>query len=280
MHEIFLTALIEDKDFAGACSVLGGLTNMDPWESIQRVLYFQGPPRPMGIFNQSSIKKPISPPNTGFLWKELHQNLTRQSFILQTRYDVLKDRDMGTNAPAMDLDATQGVLKWTDFPDPPRGQPLLTQRKKVELWEQKMLPSLMRDNNHTFKTETIEEMYRFYRDEIEFCLVRYYFLHPIENYVPMETKQQQSMPLGSLPSFDSLTPVDQQKRWFLHVRAHVVQDNKPEELRKVQEQLLAVRKELEGVFDFRGIDRKVHDTRVMQQAQGVQQLPQRVTIGK
>lgn len=96
----------------------------------------------------------------------------------------------------------------------------------------------------------------------------------------METKQQQSFPLGNLPSWDSLTPVDQQKRWFLHVKAHVVQDNKPEELIKVQEKLLATRRELEGVFDFRAIDRKVHDTRVMQQAQGVQQLPQKVTIGK
>jgi mediator of RNA polymerase II transcription subunit 18 len=148
MHEIFLTALIEDKDFTSACAVLGGLTNMDPWESIQRVLYFQGPQRPMGISNQSSIEKPIRN-NTGFLWKELHQNLTRQSFILQTRYDVLKDRDMGANASPMDLDATQGILRWTDFPDPPRGQPLLTQRKKVELWDQKKLPSIMRDNNHT-----------------------------------------------------------------------------------------------------------------------------------
>ncbi|KAF9772497.1 hypothetical protein IL306_009801 [Fusarium sp. DS 682] len=279
MHEIFLTALIEDKDFSSACAVLGGLTNMDPWQSIQRVLYFQGPQRPMGISNQSSIEKPIRN-NTGFLWKELHQNLTRQSFILQTRYDVLKDRDMGVNAPPMDLDAMQGVLRWTDFPDPPRGQPLLTQRKKVELWDQKKLPSVMRDNNHIFKTETIEEVYRFYRDDIEFCLTRHYFLQPIEHYVPMETKQQPTFPMGSLPPWESLTPVDQQKRWFLQVKAHVVQDNKPDEIRKAQDQLLAVRRELDGVFEFRGIDRKVHDTRVMQQVQGVQQLPQKVTIGK
>lgn len=131
-----------------------------------------------------------------------------------------------------------------------------------------------------FKTETIEEVFRFYRDEIEFCLVRHYFLQPLESYVSMETKQQPSFPLDVLPSWEALTPVDQQKRWFLHVKAHVMQDNKPDEIRKAQDQLLAVRRELEGVFDFRGIDRKVHDTRVMLQAQGVQQLPQKVTIGK
>ncbi|KAF4452435.1 hypothetical protein F53441_4715 [Fusarium austroafricanum] len=279
MHEIFLTALVEDKDFSSACAVLGGLTNMDPWESVQRVLYFQGPQRPMGFSKMNSIEKPVRK-DIGFLWKELHQNLTRQSFILQTRYDVLKDRDMGPSASPMDLDTTQGVLRWTDFPDPPRGQPLLTQRKKVELWEQRKLPSVLRENSHTFKTETIEEVYRFYRDEIEFCLVRHYFLQPLENYTPMETKQQQSVPLDTLPPWESLTPVDQQKRWFLQVKAHVVQDNKPDEIRKAQEQLMAIRRELEGVFDFRGIDRKVHDTRVMQQAQGVQQLPQKVTIGR
>ncbi|CVK92135.1 uncharacterized protein FMAN_07108 [Fusarium mangiferae] len=279
MHEIFLTALIEDKDFTSACAVLGGLTNMDPWQSIQRVLYFQGPQRPTGISNQSSIEKPIRN-NNGFLWKELHQNLTRQSFILQTRYDVLKDRDMGANASPMDLDATQGILRWTDFPDPPRGQPLLTQRKKVELWDQKKLPSVMRDNNHIFKTETIEEVYRFYRDDIEFCLTRHYFLQPLEHYTPMESKQQSTIPMASLPPWESLTPVDQQKRWFLQVKAHVVQDNKPDEIRKAQDQLLSVRRELDGVFEFRGIDRKVHDTRVMQQMQGVQQLPQKVKVGK
>ncbi|KAI1015835.1 hypothetical protein LB505_003945 [Fusarium chuoi] len=279
MHEIFLTALIEDKDFTSACAVLGGLTNMDPWQSIQRVLYFQGPQRPTGISNQSSIEKPIRN-NNGFLWKELHQNLTRQSFILQTRYDLLKDRDMGADASPMDLDATQGILRWTDFPDPPRGQPLLTQRKKVELWDQKKLPSVMRDNNHIFKTETIEEVYRFYRDDIEFCLTRHYFLQPLEYYIPMESKQQVTIPMSSLPLWESLTPVDQQKRWFLQVKAHVVQDNKPDEIRKAQDQLLSVRRELDGVFEFRGIDRKVHDTRVMQQMQGVQQLPQKVMVGK
>lgn len=148
MHEIFLTALIEDKDFGATCDVLGGLTNMDAWEAVQRVLYFQGPSQPKGISNQNSIEKPLRK-DTGFLWNQLHQNLTRQSYILQTRYDVLKDRHMGPDASAMDLDAAQGILRWTDFPDPPRGQPLLTQRKKVELWEQKKLPSVMRDNNHT-----------------------------------------------------------------------------------------------------------------------------------
>lgn len=71
-----------------------------------------------------------------------------------------------------------------------------------------------------------------------------------------------------------------EKRWFLLVKAHVLQDNKPDEIRKAQDQLLGIRGELDGVFDFKGIDRKVHDTRVAQQQQGIQALPQKVMLGK
>lgn len=295
MYELFLTALVEDSDFGAACAVLGGLCGMSPWESVHRVLYFQGPPRPVGISNQSSIDKPIRK-DAGFLWKDLHQNLGRQSFVLQARYEVLKDRDMGPNAIATDLDATPGILRWTDFPDPPHGRPILTQRKKVELWEQKKLPSIMRDNLYQydqtslrtvqelthlrFKTETIEEVYRFFREEVEFCLVRHYFLKPLDHYVPLEMRGQQASASPSLPAWESLTPIDMQKRWFLLVKANVLQDNKPDEIRKAQDQLLAIRNELEGVFEFKTIDRKVHDTRVAQQQQGIQALPQKVMLGK
>lgn len=147
MYELFLTALVDDSNFPAACSILSGLSGMAPWESINRVLYFQGPPRPGGMSNLALLEKPIRK-DTGMLWKELHQTLTRQSFVLQARYEVLKDRDMGPNASPTDLDATPGILRFTDFPEPPRGQPMLTQRKKVEIWEQKMLPSIMQNNNY------------------------------------------------------------------------------------------------------------------------------------
>ena len=151
MYELFLTALVEESDISAASSVLGGICGMPPWETVSRVLYFQGPPRPAGISNQSSIEKPVSR-NAIFLWKDLHQNLARQSFVLQARYDVLRDRDMGRSpgaeAAAVDLDGVPGMLRWTDFPDPPHGRPLVMQRKMVELWEQKHLPSVMRDNQY------------------------------------------------------------------------------------------------------------------------------------
>lgn len=145
MYELFLTALVEDSDFKAACSILSGLCGMPPWESVARVLYFQGPPKPSGLPNHSNLDKPIRK-DSAYLLKELHQSLSRQSFILQVRYDVSKDRDMGPSAPPADLDSTPGMLRWTDFPDPPHGRPHITQRKKIELWEQKKLPSFMNDN--------------------------------------------------------------------------------------------------------------------------------------
>ena len=147
MYELLLTALVEDGDFAAACAVLGGLCAMPPWETTDRVLYFQGPPRPAGIANQGSIDKPMRK-DVAFLYKELHQSLSRQSFVLQARYEVAKDRDLGPQATPQDLDATPGILRWADFPDPPHARPALTQRKIVELWEQKKLLSVMRDNHY------------------------------------------------------------------------------------------------------------------------------------
>lgn len=85
-------------------------------------------------------------------------------------------------------------------------------------------------------------------------------------------------PASVLPPWSALVAVDAQHRWILQVKLHVSQDNKPDEIRKAQDRLMNVRTEFEGVFDFRPIDRKVHDTRVAQHQQGVRVLPQKVTL--
>lgn len=126
----------------------------------------------------------------------------------------------------------------------------------------------------------VEEILRFFRDEIEICLTKQYFFNPIQEYTPLESRPNQTFtPAAQLPSWDNLTPVDMQGRWIMQVKTHVMQDNKPDEIRKAQDKLNSLRNELEGVFDFIPLDRKVHDTRVAQQQQGVQALPQKVMIG-
>jgi mediator of RNA polymerase II transcription subunit 18, fungi type len=69
-------------------------------------------------------------------------------------------------------------------------------------------------------------------------------------------------PPSILPPWESLSLVDKEKRWLFVVRYHVLQDNKPDEIKKGQEIILGIRKELEGVFDFRAYDRRCHDTRI------------------
>lgn len=95
----------------------------------------------------------------------------------------------------------------------------------------------------------------------------------------LESRRTLPSPAARLPPWASLTPVDAQNRWVLQVKAHVLEDNKPDLLRKAQDQLLAIRTELDGVFDFRAIDRKCHDTRIIQVPQGVPVLPQKVKLG-
>ncbi|KAG7116465.1 hypothetical protein HYQ44_007084 [Verticillium longisporum] len=224
---------------------------MPPWESLHRVLYFKGPSRPNGISNQNSIVKSQRKDVSG-LWKDLHQQLSRQSYVIQARYEVFKDKDFGTETPA-DFDARAGVLRWTDFPDPPHKGSAVTQRKKNEIWEQRNLPSIMRDNKYQLKSEAIEETFQFYRDDAEFCLFRHYQLPPTPD----------GTPLARVGAWETgFTPSDPARRWIFLVKVHVLQDNKPDEILKAHEQLANIRRDLEGVFEFKTFDRRIHDTRV------------------
>lgn len=64
------------------------------------------------------------------------------------------------------------------------------------------------------------------------------------------------------------------------IKTHVLQDNKPDEVRKAQEQVVALKNELEGVFHFEVIERQFLDTRVPLQVQsGLAPLPQVMKAG-
>lgn len=97
MHEFFLTAVIKDGDFEMARAVMQGFCAMNAWQSVHRVLFFTGPPQPRGLPVEAAIQKT---PQTELLWRQLKQVLSRQSFVLQARYEVFKDKHFGPDAPA------------------------------------------------------------------------------------------------------------------------------------------------------------------------------------
>jgi len=105
-----------------------------------------------------------------------------------------------------------------------------------------------------YKAEAVEEAYRFYRDEVEFCLSRHYHLS--------QHGQQRLQPGEALPPWEGLVPVDPERRWLFAARSHVLQDNVPDELKKGQELMMGIKRELEGIFDFKMYDRRCRDTRV------------------
>ncbi len=122
-----------------------------------------------------------------------------------------------------------------------------------------------------FKSETVEESYSYFRDSIEYSLVRYYLVPTVATGPPgpdggssQPQPQPEPEPLDSLPAWDQLTPVDPAGKWILYVKTEVPEDNSPENMQKAQDELMAVREQLTGVFDFKVFDRRAHDTRIAQ----------------
>ncbi|KXJ96645.1 mediator complex, subunit Med18 [Microdochium bolleyi] len=246
------------------------------------------------------------------LWQELGKHLSRASYVLQLAYEVFPETDFpsasaaviddgaagasgdvsggnGTNSdsnqagvggateafappPATDLNATPGLLRWTDFPDPLRDSPV-TQRKKVEIAECRNLLLTMADNNHSFRGEMIQESYTFVRGSVEFVFTQYYHLPdaamralstgsgPSPTPAPGSSSSSSS-PAPTLPAWADLRPVDPARKWILSVRLSVVEDNQPEKMQKATDELLAVRGEMERLFEFKVVDRRVFDTRM------------------
>lgn len=158
MHELFLTAVVPDVDIERAKALLQGLSGMTARGTVHRILYFAGPPQPRGLSVKRAIPQPIQPAQ-GRLWAELHQQMSRQSFVLQARYPVNRD-ELGAEpaaspgAAAILNGSAQGTLRWTDIPDPTGGSNatgimrMVTQRKKVELADTRNLPTILTDNGY------------------------------------------------------------------------------------------------------------------------------------
>lgn len=98
-------------------------------------------------------------------------------------------------------------------------------------------------------------------------LWRSHLTRPDEFYVPLEEMTTRLAPVATLPAWDALRPMDEAGRWLMLVKTYVQTDNKPDDVAKAQDTLMAVKRELEGAIDFKPFSRKFHDPRVPRIAQ-------------
>lgn len=91
MHELFLTTSIPHDGKNWALRILQGYCGMNPDPLVRRRLIWQGPRRrnlpgvnPKLLGNQT-------PPKMA-LWKTLHEQLVRQSYVVTLLYDVQRDQ--------------------------------------------------------------------------------------------------------------------------------------------------------------------------------------------
>ncbi|KAL5606944.1 hypothetical protein BROUX41_003318 [Berkeleyomyces rouxiae] len=280
MLELFMTAVIDGEDEPKARAVLKGLCARDGYEAMTRCLRFQGPRRPTGMSNLESVDKMQKQPPTGTLWRELQTAVSRQSYLIDLRYEVPYD-GFGPQAHQPDFNAEEGILRWVDFPDPqpPNSNKAIMTRKKIEIWHQKGLVKIMLDNSHALKGEIIEHTVQFFDDNgIEYCLCKQYLAKDRSQYQPMLTPDART-PASHLPAQDALECTDPMQRWFLYVKMHVLDDSRPDEITRAAEKLQAVQRELEGAFEFKHFDRRTWDPRIpLEVRNGPAPLPQVVTV--
>ncbi|XXG97265.1 hypothetical protein Hte_003561 [Hypoxylon texense] len=167
----------------------------------------------------------------------------------------------------MEFNSLPGTLRWTDLPDPPRETPvasranarkkvetpeqIITSRKKIEIPEQMNLQLALTDNGFRYKNEMIQESYSFVRENVEFVFSRYYLL-------PASPGRS----VTTMPPWAELRPLDSAQKWVLNVKLNVSDDSQPEKVKDASDELLAVKAELDKLFDFKAVDRKVFDTRI------------------
>lgn len=106
----------------------------------------------------------------------------------------------------------------------------------------------------SFQREMIQECYRFVYEDIVFDLSRYLQI-PEGNdvYGGISTR---------LPPFEALNAFDGENKWILTANVGVLNGNDPTQMQKGVDELVAVKMEFEGCFDFQALERHIFDTRV------------------
>jgi mediator of RNA polymerase II transcription subunit 18 len=93
MQELFLSSTVANEDLQRALRILQGYCGMKPVTFLRRRLIWEGPRARTGLkgVDQGIYKRQplLREPH---LWKGLHEQLVRQSYIITLLYDVDRDQ--------------------------------------------------------------------------------------------------------------------------------------------------------------------------------------------
>ncbi|CZT10642.1 uncharacterized protein RAG0_15064 [Rhynchosporium agropyri] len=275
-HELFLTAIVANEDFETTLKILQGYCAMSPTNVLTRKLTWEGPRTrtPSGIDPKFIRNQPLQKIPQ---WNGLSVQLARQSYIMHLLYEVDrqsfgKDDVFDPNASlyhptVSSLDRRYGTLRWNDLPDPTEVSKLSNTRladagasrpvntRLMFSIENMGLCSLLKMINHRFVGEVIQESNRFVHGDVVFDLTRY-LQFPAEENAGAPTIR------NGLPAFDKLTPFDSENKWILTASAIVTKGDDPDQMKKGTDQLVAIKGDFEGCFEFQVLDRHIFDTRV------------------
>ncbi|KAL2260273.1 hypothetical protein VTK26DRAFT_5759 [Humicola hyalothermophila] len=257
-HDIFLAAVVLNPDVPKARALLGGFTEMRERHQFTRIQHYV--PKDAVIKGFSNIKELQKErgPNAA-KWQELHQILARQPSTLQVRTiitDEVQSSISSGEQKTIPADRPR-LLRWTELPDPPSQwiPPFITQRKIVEIADQKV-EKVLSDSQFKAVSNLVDESYHWWLNDVEYTLTRT-FIAALDSSDQAASQQQVPNIAGLEPPADF---------WLLYVRSRV--ESTPERMQQAHAQLVRIREQLMGVFDFKVFDRRCHDSRV--QPQGAQ----------
>ena len=108
MHELFLSTQVANDDLQRALRILQGYCGMKPVSFLRRRLIWEGPRMRNGLKGvEAGFLKDRKPPKD-VIWRGLHEQLIRQSYIITLLYDVNRDQfGQGENTAVQDGDDDQ-----------------------------------------------------------------------------------------------------------------------------------------------------------------------------
>ncbi|KFY34915.1 hypothetical protein V494_06365 [Pseudogymnoascus sp. VKM F-4513 (FW-928)] len=264
MHELFLTAAVPGEHVKEALKVLQGVCAMPPAHKVERVLTYEGPPAQLVPIPAARVQN--RRPQDREVWSELNKQLVRQSHYITLAF-LAEKGEFGIGAgvggddqvvkPIIDLEEARGTLHFYDYPEPPHPSRPVNSRLVVHIPDEPKLPSLLRSIKYTHHSESLREIYNFYRDNVTFTLSRQ--LQRKQQDGVMETE---GSVLQASSDIRDYIPFDAENKWVLRASVEVTDEKEGPLVQRGIEELLKVQSDLAGLYDFSILDRAVLDTRV------------------